>query len=432
MKGIIGVGKLLLLMVVLIAVYVLCLYTAYLIPDAMISGRVNHEIKVLNDLESGKIRNIYPKLGLGPRTQLDLFTDRVMLQQTIQKADSVLAKAMIPNYARYWHGYQIILRPLMLFTSRRGICLLFGALIAALAWVAVSTVGKGIGADGALVFAFSLAMSYCWSAPLSMQYMNVYILSFLGIFLCRFVKSTAVLFTVLGSLVNFFDFLTFPLLTLLFPLTFLLLLQIQREDYSLKSGVSFWAEATFCWGCGYGLTWVAKWSIGSLVLGQSVLRSALNASIFRIAGNAAYPVSHYKAIQRNLRALLLNIAPEGWLIAFVICVLYLEHRNLVPNNWYGEFLARLKARKDKIMPLFLTAMIPYIWYFILANHSQIHYWFTFRNQAGTIFALGGAALILCDDLGGSRLKEHVKVHWKGMSALRKTLSLIVIAFLLWC
>ena len=175
MKGIIGVGKLLLLMVVLIAVYVLCLYTAYLIPDAMISGRVNHEIKVLNDLESGEIRNIYPKLGLGPRTQLDLFTDRVMLQQTVQKADSVLAKAMIPNYARYWHGYQIILRPLMLFMSRRGICLLFGALIAALAWVAVSTVGKGIGADGALVFAFSLAMSYCWSAPLSMQYMNVYI-----------------------------------------------------------------------------------------------------------------------------------------------------------------------------------------------------------------------------------------------------------------
>ena len=44
-----------------------------------------------------------------------------------------------------------------------------------------------------------------------------------------------------------------------------------------------------------------------------------------------------------------------------------------------------------LLPLMLIACIPYVWYFILANHSWIHGYFTYRVQIVTLFA-GGVML----------------------------------------
>lgn len=41
------------------------------------------------------------------------------------------------------------------------------------------------------------------------------------------------------------------------------------------------------------------------------------------------------------------------------------------------------------------ALTPYIWLNLLANHSQIHFWFTYRGQIITVFSIlcGVASLI---------------------------------------
>ena len=38
------------------------------------------------------------------------------------------------------------------------------------------------------------------------------------------------------------------------------------------------------------------------------------------------------------------------------------------------------------LPMLLVAAYPYIWYLVMSNHSQIHYWYTYRNQVLTLFA----------------------------------------------
>lgn len=48
--------------------------------------------------------------------------------------------------------------------------------------------------------------------------------------------------------------------------------------------------------------------------------------------------------------------------------------------------------KDKKMYLknihfLLIAIIPFVWYMVLANHSYVHYWFTYRELAIFIFAI---------------------------------------------
>ncbi|MFA5639888.1 MAG: hypothetical protein WC946_05300, partial [Bacteroidales bacterium] len=32
----------------------------------------------------------------------------------------------------------------------------------------------------------------------------------------------------------------------------------------------------------------------------------------------------------------------------------------------------------------LIAILPYVWFFVVANHSYLHYWFTYRTQAFSI------------------------------------------------
>ena len=52
----------------------------------------------------------------------------------------------------------------------------------------------------------------------------------------------------------------------------------------------------------------------------------------------------------------------------------------------------MKKLKDKktiaaSLPIGLVALYPYIWYLVMSNHSQIHYWYTYRAQVLTMFGI---------------------------------------------
>ena len=55
-------------------------------------------------------------------------------------------------------------------------------------------------------------------------------------------------------------------------------------------------------------------------------------------------------------------------------------------------LILVKKLKDKktiaaSLPIGLVALYPYIWYLVMSNHSQIHYWYTYRAQVLTMFGI---------------------------------------------
>ena len=55
------------------------------------------------------------------------------------------------------------------------------------------------------------------------------------------------------------------------------------------------------------------------------------------------------------------------------------------------------------LALLMCAMVPYIWYVVLSNHSSIHWWFTYRNQIGSLLAAEMSVIILLADTVRSRV-----------------------------
>ena len=55
---------------------------------------------------------------------------------------------------------------------------------------------------------------------------------------------------------------------------------------------------------------------------------------------------------------------------------------------------QIKQALPLILPLLFIALYPYVWYMAALEHSEIHYWFTYRNQLVTVLALGLSVLLV--------------------------------------
>ena len=187
-------------------------------------------------------------------------------------------------------------------------------------------------------------------------------------------------FFVVGMVENFFDFLTYPIITLGIPLVVLLWLKIRDEAADLKENLIFTVKSSISWGLGYALTWVAKWGIATGVLGVRYFWRTMSVVQYRLEGSEDEPLDRIGTLQKNLKAWL-NIRDNG-MISWSKVVIVILVVALVLLIW--------KKAKDMktilaYLPMLLVAVYPYIWYLVMSNHSQIHYWYTYRNQVLTLF-----------------------------------------------
>ena len=56
-------------------------------------------------------------------------------------------------------------------------------------------------------------------------------------------------------------------------------------------------------------------------------------------------------------------------------------------------IKRQKISYKKAVLFLIIGLMPYVWYFLLANHSYLHWWFTYRLQAITVVCL---LFVFCD------------------------------------
>ena len=188
-------------------------------------------------------------------------------------------------------------------------------------------------------------------------------------------------FFVVGMMENFFDFLTYPILTLGIPLILLLWMRVRDEKADLKDNLLFTIWSSISWGVGYALTWIAKWGITTVVLGVRYFIRNLSVIEYRLNGSEEEPLDRIGTLQKNLKAWL-NIRDNG-MISWSKVVIVIAVIALILLIW--------KKAKDMktilaYLPMLLVAAYPYIWYLVMSNHSQIHYWYTYRNQVLTLFA----------------------------------------------
>ena len=273
------------------------------------------------------------------------------------------------HYARYWHGSTFLFRPLFLvmdFLTLRHILFIVSSILIVLLLCAYY---PRAGLMKTIALALGFLLTYGFVMQFSMQFFPVLALTVIGSLLVVKHKESAnfgLLFFVISSLTCYFDLLTTPLLTLGIPLT--VMLSLKREDeFSFKDNLIEISKLILLWGLGFALTFGTKWALASLILGQNIFSDAYEVSLYRME---AEQFTRWEALTKNFG--MLNL----WMISIAAVVLLLL-----------SIINRLKISYKKVILFLIIGLMPYVWYLLLANHSYLHWWFTYRLQAITVVCL---------------------------------------------
>lgn len=195
----------------------------------------------------------------------------------------------------------------------------------------------------------------------------------------KYIKDITQVFFIIGILTSFFDLLTTPLITLGIPLIYWVTLKNIEDKANLKDVF----KITVYWGIGYGVMWISKWIISDCLYQTGTITRALEK--VTLLSNSTKEVSPNMAetITENIKYIINKRVL--YLIVFLSVILSLINR---------------KTIKRKI-PYIIIAIIPFIWFILIKNHSYVHARFTCRNLLLTIFAL--SILIL------ENIKEYLNI-----------------------
>ena len=358
----------------------------------------------------------YPSWALGEHSKLDNFTDAIMLLEIIHPTtDSINAAMLNPRfgltqkeepvealikilrgdssglseiiYPRYWHGYLVIIKPLLMTMKANHLRMFFAYAIFILFVVALLMTQKILGTPYALSLAAAVMILNLVSVSMSFQFAPIYLITMAAIIFM--LKKNRRLFdddlynyffAAVGILIAFFDFLTYPIFSVCMLLSFWYVMN-RRElvDEKLSAILKMMSGLLISWGIGYGGMWSGKWLVSQILTGYNTFANAIHqAAVYsRVENdlaNAGWQITSLGAIQRNI-AVLGHGTIKIFLFAAIIFMLYI-------------FISRRKfLTRRKILPYLFPAALPFVWYATLSGHSHIHAFFTYRSLAATVFAL---------------------------------------------
>lgn len=355
---------------------------------------------------------IYPQLdSINGRQQLDNFTDALMLGVAADKSEKGVLDQALSNryllvdgqnpyysfysyynrssdayenttripYPRYWHGYLVLLRPLLCLLRYYQIRKLYLAVQLFMLALCVFLLIRRKLARCAIPFLLSVLLLSPLVIAHSLQYSSVYMIMLLSvIILLLFDKKagsetfTSVLFAVTGCCTSFMDLLTAPLLTLCFPLTIYFCLV---RPSSLRSALGAFLRLCCCWGIGYAGMWAGKWLLATLLTEHDVFASAFLAASQRTSftddrGNA---FTYIDVLHQNWQALRQS---PVWALSLAVMV-FSAIRSIRSKK-------RILSGAACFAPV---ALLPFAWFYVMSNHTYWHFWFTHRIYAAVPFAL---------------------------------------------
>ncbi len=378
MKNIKTILKMVITFMVLIGLYVSVLMLAFSFPERNLVIHYQEAVEIINT------EGMYPTGFLQTAgSTLDNFTDQLMMQKTIVSGkNSALYEALFTGgYTRYWNGYITFLRPLLVVFDYLTIRKMVALTATILFLISLLAVHKRFATKIAIAYAVTWAAFYSMLVCSSLQFLSVNIIMYLAIlFICvRYKKDTncrelPFFFLVLGSVTNFFDLLTFPLVTFTVPFILVFLVDLYEKKLAQKNIARNFMVSGGAWCIGYAATWISKWLISGIILKMNVFADAMSQAAFRINGDAEWVVDRKRLLLYNINtpAMLRWFTSSGWLWLLLIIVVSVQKRwKNIRNLW----------------PLLLIAILPYVWYMVFANHSQVHFFFTNRTQYGTLMAI---------------------------------------------
>lgn len=424
-KNILGkTKKLSFLYISLMVIFLLTMSLSYAIPNKSIINHTRESIPLL------KYEGLYPKvMSDSYSNQLDNFTDSWMLSIAIGGDNSHPIKSALENsfkndkeieskidnlaktidsdsakrgsYSRYWHGYLIVLRPLLTKFNYEEIRYLNSFMIMAVFMSVCYLIKRELGAKYSFTFLITMIAIKILIAPMSLQFSNMFYVTFFSMIAVliyhKKIKQddlSIYIFFAIGSVTSFMDLLTTPILSLGIPLITYILLE-ESESKFIENFINIIKLSTI-WTLGYAVTWASKWVLTSIVLRRNIIKESLSQILVRTSSVAANTVlNRHEVIQKNTELIF-----DDFTIKIFLAVLVL---------WLVLLVIYRKNKIINMIPVLIISVYPFIWYSVLKNHSYMHFWFTYRSLGVTIFSL---LTFMAYSIDTSRIKSIFKKHAK--------------------
>ena len=240
-------------------------------------------------------------------------------------------------YPRYWHGYLVALRPLLMVTDYLGIR-------------SINTVFFAI-TMLLLVLVIIKRKQYQLFLPLGITIL--------------FLRPLAIVHSL-------------QLSTVFYPMMI-------QEKTAPAEKVRQVVAGSGVWGFGYFGMWAGKWLISSAILRQNVLTDAVSQAQVRVS--SSYGENHFSRVMvfmRNIGAGFIGVLVLA-AVVFLLLTIFMLWRNRqslhVRSGCRELFLCML--------PYLMICLIPFAWYSVFVNHSYIHIVFTCRALAAAVCAWSG-------------------------------------------
>lgn len=390
---------------VTVLVLVVPLYLSAFLPQDRILENARASAEML--VQEGA----YPQSGdYAPSTMLDNWTDALMLNLSAamnrEDMEAVWTNAYYGKdgskitaddlhayahgepdmnkgiYPRYWMGFRWTLRlALTLFNYaqlRRVISLLFFSLLA----LAAGSVAKHVNRKTAFLFALSVIFVRPQIISNSLQFTTCFFLALPAMLLvpaldCRR-QWEKPFFLLLGMLTMYFDFYTYPILCLGYPLVYLYLLRLNRGERMRPGSV---LGCCGVWFAAWLLMWLTKLSLTSLLSSADGFGNGFAAMLARLGpDNSVGGKVPLSAVFTRLRWC---IFPDGtWMaLAMLGIAAGLGYLLLLRRRGAYDFLQLLKNPV-----LLILALLPLLWFSVAAEPSYVHAWFQYRSIAMSYWA----------------------------------------------
>ena len=409
------------------------MYLVYLLPaDRMTYHAFESKEAVLREGD-------YPSWG-SEMTVSDGFTDAVMVSKAIFSDDSVsLTERVMRNpgtyakgfhtkvdlvynalsdsfekttsyYARYWHGYLLVLKPLMLFFNVHEIRIISMILIISLIVLCSLLVNKRFGALYCVPLVAGMIFINPITSALSFQFADIFYITYITLCLLILLEKKLkkkdtfyLLFLADGICCAYFDFLTYPVVALGVPLVFCALMD-KRLTGVIQNSV--------CWVMGYGFMWSGKWILSYLLTGHNIIREAADQAKYRSgvvlgATDNMEEVSRLLGLKKNVQyvsrnpiTIFIYIVAASLAVA-AVCRLIRYKRE--PSFEIGGRKALLRRELN----LLIISLYPFVWYIVMVNHSVVHPFITFRNLCVSVTGLLMGLVCILDWVGCCKSKGDI-------------------------
>ena len=306
------------------------------------------------------------------------------------------------EYSRYWHGYLVVLKPILLLTSFNNIRLLNSAIqLLLVGYIILLFVKKK---------ADSIAMAYLLSLPF-MFYVSTY--ASLSLSICFYIMNLSVLiqlkrdeylfsknkygifFLLVGISTSYFDLLTYPIITLLYPLAIYFVFHMSTLVQNIKKVLIYSIE----WGIGYVFMWASKWILTDIFTGINTINDA-----FGTIGMRTQSVDNVSRMEGFFNVIIFHIKPyTNWCYILLALILVVGIIVKVCNIKCVRFTQNLKNS----IVFWIIALFPFVWLLVIQNHSVYHWQFTCRIIAATVFAVIVAIHTMLS--GISKDSESIKI-----------------------